>query len=460
MPAPATLPTTRACASSATRCFDSTPIPSSWKITSRPRTGNTSGSAISISPPPPVVLEYKGRELVVIGGKEGVLYLMDAENMGGLTHHDNLYTTPLLSNDDEWFEAKGLWGGFSSYVDARGKVWVYAPTWGPMSAQAPDFPIVNGPNPNGSAMAFTVADHPESGKPYLKPEWVSAATPPCRSPSPSPTTWRSCCRTARTPGSRSTRASCLSGNSTPKNCSRTRSASSTKTKPGCARSTPKPGRRSTIPVRTPSRPGAISPASPSPTADLCSRFLIHAVLLRAAGRVRPRRLRGRWRVESKTAARAGKNPYRLPALSSPRRPRHCRRGLPALLLCAWIAAFPAAAQTAGDAAARGVRLQQQGDLRGAMAAYEQALELAPGRLDALSNLAMVYLHLGPAGRRAPRPAARPRGGPPSTSEWPIPLGLAYFQTGRPRGPQSRNSPGLSPDSQPIRRRCTYMPCAC
>ena len=92
-----------------------------------------------------VVLEYKGRELVVIGGKEGVLYLMDAENMGGLTHHDNLYTTPLLSNDDEWFEAKGLWGGFSSYVDARGKVWVYAPTWGPMSAQAPDFPIVNGP---------------------------------------------------------------------------------------------------------------------------------------------------------------------------------------------------------------------------------------------------------------------------------------------------------------------------
>ena len=40
-------------------------------------------------------------------------------------------------------------------------------------AQAPDFPIVNGPNPNGSVMAFTVADHPESGKPYLKPEWVS-----------------------------------------------------------------------------------------------------------------------------------------------------------------------------------------------------------------------------------------------------------------------------------------------
>ena len=120
-----------------------------------------------------VVLDYKGRELVVIGGKEGVLYLMDAEDMGGLTHHDNLYTTPLLSNDDEWFEAKGLWGGFSSYVDSQGQVWVYAPAWGPVSVQAPKFPITNGPNPNGSVMAFTVADHPDTGDPYLKPEWVS-----------------------------------------------------------------------------------------------------------------------------------------------------------------------------------------------------------------------------------------------------------------------------------------------
>ena len=120
-----------------------------------------------------LVVDYNGKEYVIIGGKEGILYLMDAENMGGLTHHDNVYTTPLLSNDDEWFEGKGLWGGFSSYVDSAGKVWVYAPTWGPVSAQAPEFPITNGPNPNGSIMAFTMADHPDNGKPYLKAEWVS-----------------------------------------------------------------------------------------------------------------------------------------------------------------------------------------------------------------------------------------------------------------------------------------------
>ncbi len=120
-----------------------------------------------------LVLEYNGDEYVIIGGKEGLLYLMEAENMGGLTHHDNLYTTPLLSNDDEWFEGKGLWGGFSSYVDSEGKVWVYVPTWGPVSTKAPEFPITNGPNPNGSLMAFSMADHPETGTAYLKAEWIS-----------------------------------------------------------------------------------------------------------------------------------------------------------------------------------------------------------------------------------------------------------------------------------------------
>ncbi len=119
------------------------------------------------------VFEYRDYELMVIGGKEGVVYLIDTNNMGGATHHKNLYTTPLLSNDEEWFEAKGLWGAFTHYVDDQGRNWIYVPAWGPVSKRAPDFPMTNGPNPNGSVMAFTVADHPDSGKPYLKAAWVS-----------------------------------------------------------------------------------------------------------------------------------------------------------------------------------------------------------------------------------------------------------------------------------------------
>jgi tetratricopeptide (TPR) repeat protein len=43
---------------------------------------------------------------------------------------------------------------------------------------------------------------------------------------------------------------------------------------------------------------------------------------------------------------------------------------------------------------RGVELQQKGDLEGARLAYEEALRLAPRRVDALANLGLVYLNLG------------------------------------------------------------------
>lgn len=43
---------------------------------------------------------------------------------------------------------------------------------------------------------------------------------------------------------------------------------------------------------------------------------------------------------------------------------------------------------------RGVELQQKGDLEGARVAYEEALRLAPRRVDVLANLGLVYLNLG------------------------------------------------------------------
>lgn len=47
---------------------------------------------------------------------------------------------------------------------------------------------------------------------------------------------------------------------------------------------------------------------------------------------------------------------------------------------------------------RGVRLQQRGDLAAAARAYESALKLSPKRIDALSNLGLVYAGLGQYGR--------------------------------------------------------------
>lgn len=52
-------------------------------------------------------------------------------------------------------------------------------------------------------------------------------------------------------------------------------------------------------------------------------------------------------------------------------------------------AQPSASESDGEFA-RGVRLQQAGDLAGACRAYEAALKLLPRRIDALSNLGLAY----------------------------------------------------------------------
>lgn len=66
-----------------------------------------------------------------------------------------------------------------------------------------------------------------------------------------------------------------------------------------------------------------------------------------------------------------------------------------LLVTMLVAAGPRlTAQTvdsqATEAFTRGVALQQKGDLERARQAYEEALGLAPQRVDVLSNLGLVY----------------------------------------------------------------------
>ena len=80
----------------------------------------------------PVWFRYQNWELLAVGAKEGVVYLMDAESLGGQDHHSALYTSPLLSNDGQSFEGHGIWGGFSTWRDPEGDTWLYVPTWGPV----------------------------------------------------------------------------------------------------------------------------------------------------------------------------------------------------------------------------------------------------------------------------------------------------------------------------------------
>ena len=121
----------------------------------------------------PVWFASGNHNLLAVGGKEGVVYLMDADALGDKDHQTPFFTTPILGNDEGTFEAKGVWGGLSAWRDEEGQTWIYVPLWGPMSKQAPKFPLTNGPNPNGCIMGFKVNPAGVSDRPSLKPAWVS-----------------------------------------------------------------------------------------------------------------------------------------------------------------------------------------------------------------------------------------------------------------------------------------------
>ncbi len=121
----------------------------------------------------PLTFSFGGRTLVATSGKQGVIYLLDAKNLGGADHRTALYTSPRWSNDPELFGFNGMWSVLSTYVDSHGKRWLLAPFYGPPAKGTVDqFKKNHGDTINGQLMAFTVegtGDHP-----WLQPQWISA----------------------------------------------------------------------------------------------------------------------------------------------------------------------------------------------------------------------------------------------------------------------------------------------
>lgn len=120
----------------------------------------------------PVVFPFDDRTLVATAAKEGVIYLLDAKNLGGKDHRTSLYTSPRWSNDAMAFGMNGMWSVMSTFLDAQGKRWLLAPFYGPAAKDTAGlFPKSHGPTVNGELMAFTVEG--TGARPTLKPQWVS-----------------------------------------------------------------------------------------------------------------------------------------------------------------------------------------------------------------------------------------------------------------------------------------------
>jgi outer membrane protein assembly factor BamB len=120
----------------------------------------------------PTVFPYEKWTLVASASKEGVIYLLDASDLGGASHRTPLYVSPRYGNDALAFGYNGVWGSLSTWVDAAGQRWLLVPMEGPPAKDtAASFQLTNGKVVNGSVMAFRVKT--VKGKPVLEPVWMS-----------------------------------------------------------------------------------------------------------------------------------------------------------------------------------------------------------------------------------------------------------------------------------------------
>jgi outer membrane protein assembly factor BamB len=120
----------------------------------------------------PVWFRFQNYNLLLGGGKQAIAWLMDADSLGGDDHQTPLWSSH-LGNDQRSMQEQGFWGGFSTWLDEAGERWVALPLWGPLSKDAPNFPLTNGANPHGSIMAFKVKLDAATHKPVIDPGWVS-----------------------------------------------------------------------------------------------------------------------------------------------------------------------------------------------------------------------------------------------------------------------------------------------
>jgi hypothetical protein len=115
----------------------------------------------------PAVFTWNGKDVIVSGGTDGRIYLLDSTSLGGVDHHTPLAQSDLFAAADG---ANGIWNAFATWDDPEhgNTRWIYASISG---ASPLTFSSNNGAAPTGSIVAFKVEDR--GGKPALVAQWSS-----------------------------------------------------------------------------------------------------------------------------------------------------------------------------------------------------------------------------------------------------------------------------------------------
>jgi outer membrane protein assembly factor BamB len=136
--------------------------PASWQLLNEKDLDLGSGS--------PTIFSFHGRTLLATSSKEGVIYILNAERLGGPDHSQPLLQSPRIGNDAQEYYGQGVWGQISTMPTADGDRILFVPMWGP-PGKAAQFPVSRGAAPHGSIMAFRLSEKDKALS--LTPLWMS-----------------------------------------------------------------------------------------------------------------------------------------------------------------------------------------------------------------------------------------------------------------------------------------------
>jgi outer membrane protein assembly factor BamB len=118
----------------------------------------------------PIAFDAHGRKFLVGTSKECRLWLLDRDALGGEDHRTTLHTTPLICNDAQAFDQKGIWGALGAWQSGDGTQWVLAPFWGPVAREF-KAPIEHARPRGGGVAAFKLQARAAGWQ--LVPAWLS-----------------------------------------------------------------------------------------------------------------------------------------------------------------------------------------------------------------------------------------------------------------------------------------------
>lgn len=119
----------------------------------------------------PVVFSFPGRDVIIAGGRDGRLYLLDSRSLGGADHHTPLFASAPLARNSKNYDGNGFRGVFSTWMDVdTGTRRFYAPVFGPPRSSA-GLKTDDHATGGGFIVALELAGTTE--KPTLTPLWIS-----------------------------------------------------------------------------------------------------------------------------------------------------------------------------------------------------------------------------------------------------------------------------------------------